>query len=84
MAEATENLSQNFDVKEKRLGLFSHLDHVLGLSRERMDKKTVSAENQQKWSRILISAVEAYGHLLNDHTLEELDERVTKLEEAKT
>ena len=73
---ATTELSVCYDKNRSRTILFNHLDAVLKLSREKMDKQTVADATKQKWCRILVSAVDAYGNLLKT----DLESRVSVLE----
>jgi hypothetical protein len=84
MAEATAQDIEIFNVKDQRKRLYSILNHVLGTAQRKFDMEKAANSDRQKWARIIVSCVESYGGLLNAHSLEELDERVTKLEEAKT
>ena len=73
--------AENFSASETRKRLFQALDRILTLSREKIDKQEVSEPNRQRWSRILIAGIEAYGHILETYQVDELEERVSKLEE---
>ena len=77
-------LSESFDVKKARRSLFKHLDDVLGLAEEKMRKITIQDVSKQKWARIRVAAVQAYGELLHTHVEnEEIEERLSKLEGVK-
>jgi hypothetical protein len=78
LPEKTET-SSNQAVKTRKK-LFSTLDEVLKTSKEKFDKQKASNSDRQKWARIIISAVAAYGDLLKDVELEGLDERLSRLE----
>lgn len=71
---------ENIDVKRLRKGLFSYLGHVLSVSREKFDKEKASNSDRQSWGRLIVSAVQVYGKLLEGAALEELEERVDALE----
>jgi hypothetical protein len=83
--EMTEDGKQleNLNPKEKRKSLFSHLDYAIGLSREKASKEKAKNTERMSWTRILICAVEAYGKLLDGAQLQELEERIQKIEESK-
>jgi len=72
----------NFNATEKRQSLFGQLDYAVGLAREKAEKEKASNDTRQRWLRILISAVETYGRLLETSQLDDLAERITKLETA--
>jgi len=71
----------NSDLKEARTGLFNHLDHVLSVSRIKFDKEKASNGERRAWGRLIVNAVQAYGKLLETSALEELTERLERLEE---
>jgi hypothetical protein len=72
----------NFNPTEKQAGLFSHLDYAISLSREKSGKEKAKNTERMSWTRILIAAVEAYGKMLEGVQLAEIEERLSKLEEA--
>jgi hypothetical protein len=73
----------NINGKEKRLGLFGLLAHVLNVSKEKFDKEKALNDDRQKWARIIISGVEAYGRLLEAVQIEELERRLEALEKPR-
>jgi hypothetical protein len=75
----TEDM-QNFDAKRNRRDLFELLGHVLATAKEKFDCQRVCNGDRQKWARIIITGVEAYAELLKGVQLEELEERLSKLE----
>jgi len=77
----TSNLpkgKENMDTKKDRQKLFHHLNTVLTLSEKKIGNKNNQDGIKQSWARIQISAVSAYGRLLDT---EELEQRVEDLEE---
>ena len=67
------------NTKDHREQLFQHLTSVLSLAQKKYDlKKGQSDRRKLAWGRLIIQAVSAYGRLLDT---EEMEERVTKLEE---
>ena len=74
---------ENLDVKTLRKGLFNNLDHVLEVSTKKFNREKASNADRQKWGRLIVSAVQVYGKLLEGAVLEELDLRVKALEEEK-
>ena len=67
------------NAKDHREQLFQHLTSVLRLAQKKYDLKNGQSDGRKlSWGRLIIQAVSAYGRLLDT---EELEERVTKLEE---
>ena len=67
------------DAKDRRELLFQHLTSVLSLAQKKYELKNGQSDGRKlAWGRLIIQAVSAYGRLLDT---EELEERVTKLEE---
>jgi len=69
-----------YDKHKQKAVLFSHLDAVLNLARKKMDMVTTSESNKQKWTRILVSAVDTWGNLLRGV---EIEDRVLNLEKEQ-
>jgi hypothetical protein len=63
--------------------LFNHLSHVIDVSREKFDLHRTNNHDRQKWARLLITGCEAYAKLLESSKIDEIEERLTKLEEGK-
>lgn len=79
----TETLGKDMDNssgKNRRTGLYNLLDHVLGTAKEKFDKEKASNADRQRWARLIVTAIEAYGHLIQASQGDDLEERVTKLE----
>jgi len=67
------------NAKDHRDRLFQHLNGVLRLAQKKYDLKNGQSDQRKlAWGRLIIQAVSAYGRLLDT---EELEERVTDLEE---
>ncbi len=67
------------NAKDHREQLFQHLTSVLSLAQKKYNLKNGQSDGRKlAWGRLIIQAVSAYGRLLDT---EELEERVTKLEE---
>ena len=67
------------NAKERREQLFQHLTNVLSLAQKKYNLKNGQSDGRKlAWGRLIIQAVSAYGRLLDT---EEMEERVTKLEE---
>jgi len=69
-----------YDKHKQKAILFTHLDAVLSLARKKMDMVTTSESNKQKWTRILVSAVDTWGGLLRGV---EIEDRVLNLEKEQ-
>jgi hypothetical protein len=70
----------NVEVTKKRKEFFEVLDHVINYGSDRLQARYTRNSERPTWARILVQAVAAGGDLLNDAELEELSERITKLE----
>ncbi len=67
------------NAKDRREQLFQHLNGVLSLAQKKYNLKNGQSDQRKlAWGRLIIQAVSAYGRLLDT---EELEERVTELEE---
>ncbi len=67
------------NAKDRREQLFQHLTSVLSLAQKKYELKNGQSDQRKlAWGRLIIQAVSAYGRLLDT---EELEERVTELEE---
>jgi hypothetical protein len=75
---------ESLNVTDTRKRLFSKLDFVLGLAEEKIKRRKVRDSATMKWCRILVSCVDSYGKLLEHVQLDDLENRITKLEENKS
>ena len=75
--------AENLDVKRQRKGLFGLLSHVLNTSKEKFDMQKASNADRQKWARIIVSGVQAYGELLKTVELESIENRLQILENER-
>jgi len=75
--------SESVNAKDQRKALFGILAHVLTVSRGKFDVGNATNGDRQKWARIIIAGVEAYGNLLKTVELESMEERIEKLEERR-
>jgi proline dehydrogenase len=66
---------------ETRKQLFSHLDEVITFSREKIHKQKKLETDYQSYLRILVSAVTAYGKLLELNELDKMTQRIETLEQ---
>ena len=69
--------------KGVRRGLFGVLNRIIVFSDGKRVLSGNSDHSKQAWSRIAISAIGVYGNLLKDVELEEIEERLVKLEAEK-
>lgn len=69
--------------KKHRTRLFIVLDGIIGFSEEKRLLKGNSDRVKQQWSRIAVSAISAYGALLHDYELEDIEMRLTTLESKR-
>jgi hypothetical protein len=63
--------------------LFDNLSHVIAVSRNKFDLVRASNLDKQRWARLLITGCEAYAKLLEASKIDELEARLTRLEEEK-
>lgn len=63
--------------------LFNHLRHVIDVSRTKFDLQQTNNRDKQRWARLLITGCEAYAKLLEASKIDELEARLTRLEEEK-
>jgi hypothetical protein len=78
--ETTLKQTSTVPPKERRKRLLSVLWQIIRFSEEKRLLKGNSDKAKQSWTRICISAVEAYGSLLKTAENEEILERLEKLE----
>jgi hypothetical protein len=64
--------------------LFNHLNHIIDVSREKFDFQRTNNVDKQRWARLIIAGCEAYAKMLEASKIDEIEQRLTKLEEAKT
>jgi len=83
MSQTIESHEASFNSKEQRKALFSDLTFVIVLSRDKLNVRSSTDRNKQAWARVLISGVEAFGHLLETAQLDSLEERIEILEGVK-
>ena len=81
MSETVDKPSLNPESKEARKTLFQCLNGVLGLAHKKIHSNGNSDAAKRAWCRILVSTVAAYGVLIKDKEIDELEERVALLEE---
>ena len=83
MSGTAEKPSLNRSTDETRKTLFQALDGVLAIAHQKIHASGNSDGQKRGWARILVQAVSAYGVLLKDREIDELEERVKLLEEHK-
>ena len=75
--------SINLRTKELRKGLFSYLGSAIRLSHKKLTSRGNSDKAKQSWGRLMVSAIGCFGNLLRDASLEDLTERVERLEKLE-
>jgi hypothetical protein len=78
--ETNVNLAVNLNRKEQQSTLYGFLDEVLKVSQTKFRMEKAGNSDRQRWARIIISAVQAYGNLLEIAKLEEIEERLKMVE----
>ena len=78
-----ETVTYPITQKKRRERLFLTLDDILSLAEQKRKIPNATDKLKQAWCRIAISAVEAYGSLLKDCELEEIEERLDVLEQSR-
>jgi len=74
------NIDLTLNPKENRNSLFSYLDFSLSVCRAKAEKKKALNLDRQKWIRLLVFTVEVYSKLLDGCQLQEISERLERLE----
>ena len=82
-SETSQKPSSNPDPAERRNSLFAYLGHCIRLSHEKLSSRGNSDSAKQSWGRLMVSAISVYGNLIKDAELEDVEERLVLLEEAK-
>jgi hypothetical protein len=80
MTEDSPNITSIVPLKNQRKSLCEVLNEIIVFAEEKRKLKNNSDKNKQSWSRIAISAISAYGSLVKDSELENIEERLEKLE----
>lgn len=78
-----EQDTEFFNVEKQRRRLFQLLSHVLETSKDKFDKDKASNVDRQKWARLIIGGVQAYGELLKTFELENIENRLERLEQGE-
>jgi hypothetical protein len=81
--EEAQKPTLNPKPSERRNSLFAYLGHAIRLSNEKMCSKGNSDSAKQSWGRLMVSAISAYGGLIKDAEMDDVESRLTKLEEQK-
>ena len=71
---------ENFNLTEQKNTLFKVLRHVLAISVEKFDMQKAANADRLAWGRLIVNATQAYGKLLETVEIEELLERIQRLE----
>jgi hypothetical protein len=81
--ETGQKPTLNPNPAERRNSLFAYLGHAIRLSYEKMSSKGNSDSAKQAWGRLMVSAIATYGSIIKDTELDDVEERLTLLEEEK-
>ena len=82
-AETGQKPTSNPIPAERRNSLFAYLGHAIRLSHEKMGSKGNSDSQKQGWGRLMVVAIATYGSLIKDAELEDIEDRLVLLEDAK-
>ena len=80
-AKLMDKHPEELDLKERRKSLFSKLDQVITLAEKKIHREKLKDAVVQKWCRILVSCIDSYGNLLEIITVDEMEERLDRLEQ---
>ena len=69
--------------KDRRNALFGYLGHCIRLSHEKLNSKNSLDRTKLAWGRLMVSAIAVYGALLKDVELEDLEQRIERLEKGE-
>ena len=81
--ETGQKPTSNPNPAERRNSLFAYLGHAIRLSHEKMSSKGNSDSAKQGWGRLMVAAIGTYGSLIKDAELEDIEERLSKIEQQK-
>ena len=81
--ETEQKPTSNPNPAERRNSLFAYLGHAIRLSHEKMGSKGNSDSAKQAWGRLMVAAIGTYGSLIKDAELEDIEERLLKIEQEK-
>jgi Mor family transcriptional regulator len=70
----------NLEPKKQRSKLFSSLSGVIDVSETKFKMDKASNSDRQKWAKVIVSAIQVYGKILNDSEIEEVKTRLEVLE----
>ncbi len=76
MQNDTENLNQKKTVSD----LYGYLDDVISISQRKLSIEKKADGDRQAWARIIVSATQAYGKLIEIQEIDELKKRMDALE----
>lgn len=80
MTEETQTLTSTTQKTSPFKGLFDNLSHVIDVSRNKFDLTRASNSDKQRWARLLIQGCEVYGKLLETAKIEDIENRLEKIE----
>lgn len=79
-----EKATYTVQLKDSRKRLFTVLDGIIGFAEEKRLLKGNNDKAKQAWSRIAIAGIQAYGTLLKDSDLDEINLRLERLESQQS
>ncbi len=80
-----ENLKQhpeNLNQKKTISDLYSYLDDVISVSQGKLKIEKKADNDRQAWARIIVSATQAYGKLIEISEIDEMKKRLETLEHS--
>lgn len=78
--QTRQQVMENSKPKNDRPLLFKALRHVLGISLEKFNMEKASNADRMKWGRLICTAIQTYGTIMKDSELDDLVERLHRLE----
>lgn len=80
MPSKQSSFHRRLNVKEQQQQLFGYLEQILEVSQKKFDRTTVTEVKRLKWGRLMVSAIQAYGKILETAALADFEERIKALE----
>jgi len=72
---------ENSKQKKQQIDLYGYLDDVIEISQKKLAIEKKADSDRQAWARIIVSAVQAYGRIIELAEIEELKQRLEALEQ---
>jgi hypothetical protein len=67
--------------KKQQSDLYCYLDDVIAISQKKLAIEKKADSDRQAWARIIVSAVQAYGRIIELAEIDDLKQRIETLEE---